>query len=263
MGMKYEFFGEIFRYRDLFYFLVWRDVKVRYKQTVLGALWAIIQPFFTMVIFTIFFGNFAQIPSDGIPYPLFTYSALVPWTYFANSLTTTGNSLVSNANLIRKVYFPRAALPVSASISGLVDLFIASTVLVGMMAYYSVSFSLELLLLPVLIVPLVLMSLGVGMILASLNVKYRDVKHVIPFVIQLWLFVTPIIYARSIVPENLLFLTSLNPMTGIIEAFRAALLPTRAIDWELLGLSCLITLGVFLVGMFYFKRTERAFADVI
>jgi lipopolysaccharide transport system permease protein len=255
--------NEIFQYRELFFFLVWRDIKVRYKQTVLGAAWAIIQPFFLMVVFTLFFGRLAKMPSDGIPYPIFSYSALVPWTYVSVSVALAGNSLVGNANLLTKVYFPRIALPASSVLAGAVDFAIASTVLIAMMIYYDVALSWELLLWPVLLVPLMMLTLGVGMILAALNVKYRDVKYAIPFALQLWLFVTPIIYPTSIVPERMRFLVGLNPLTGIIEAFRASLLPNRYVDWELLLLSMGITLIIFVVGALYFYRTERYFADLI
>lgn len=254
---------ELFEYRELFFFLVWRDIKVRYKQTVLGAAWAVIQPFFLMVVFTLFFGKLAKMPSDGIPYPIFSYSALVPWTYFSVALSLSGNSLVGNANLLTKVYFPRMALPASSVLAGAVDFVIASTVLIAMMAYYGVALSWELILWPVLLLPLMMLTLGVGMILAALNVKYRDVKYAIPFALQLWLFVTPIIYPTSIVPERMRFLIGLNPLTGIIEAFRASLLPTRYIDWELLLLSMGITLIIFVFGALYFYRTERYFADLI
>jgi len=254
---------EFWEYRELFFFLVWRDVKIRYKQTVLGASWAVIQPFFTMVIFTLFFGRMAKMPSDGVPYPIFSYSALLPWTYFANSVRLSGNSLLSGANLIRRVYFPRVALPGASVLSGLVDFGIAFFVLIGMMFYYDISFSWGLLLWPVLLIPLVLLALGLGMILSSLNVKYRDIKHAIPFFIQSLLFITPIIYPTSIASDTVRRLLSLNPLTGLIEAFRASMLPTRAVDWPLLGQSVVITLVIFLIGVLYFRKTEREFADII
>lgn len=263
MSMNIESIKEFWHYRELFYFFVWRDMKVRYKQTVLGASWAIIQPFFTMVVFTLFFGRLAKMPSDGIPYPVFSYSALVPWTYFATSLSLTGNSLVGNAHLITKVYFPRVTIPASAAFSGLVDYGIASLVLLGMMAYYGIQPSLELMMWPVLIIPLVFLSLGVGMILAALNVRYRDVKYVIPFFVQLWLFLSPIIYPTSIIPERFRFMGALNPITGIIEAFRASLLPSKQIDWSLLGISMFLSVLFFAFGLFIFGKTERSFADII
>jgi lipopolysaccharide transport system permease protein len=254
---------ELWQYRELFFFLVWRDVKVRYKQTALGAAWAVIQPFFTMVVFTIFFGRLAKMPSDGIPYPIFTYAALVPWTYFSTSLTFSGNSLVTNSNLITKVYFPRVALPAACALGGLVDFVIASAVLLGLMVYYDIALSWEFALWPLLVLPVVMLVLGVGMIFAALNVKYRDVKHGIPFGLQLWLFLTPIIYPTSIVPERFRFLASLNPLVGMIEAFRAALLPERSIEWASVAQSLAIILVVLAGGAMYFRRTEREFADFI
>ena len=261
--MKNEWIREFWHYRELFYFLVWRDVKIRYKQTLLGATWAIIQPFFTMIVFTLFFGKLAKMPSDGIPYPIFSYSALLPWTYFSVSLTNAGNSLVGNANLLTKVYFPRVALPVSSALSGLVDFGLASVILLGMMVYYHIPPSWGLLLWPVFIIPLVMFVLGAGMILAALNVYYRDIKYAIPFGIQLWLFVTPVIYPTSIIPERFRVLLAFNPLSGIIEAFRAALLPTRSVDWQSLGISVAITLLIFTLGAMYFRKTERTFADII
>jgi lipopolysaccharide transport system permease protein len=259
----YEAVKELWDYRELFYFFVWRDIKVRYKQTVLGASWAIIQPFFTMVVFTLLFGRLADMPSDGIPYPVFSYSALVPWTYFAASLSLTGNSLVANANLITKVYFPRMALPASATLSGLVDYAIASLVLLAMMVYYDIQPSLELFFWPLWVIPLVFLSLGAGMVLAALNVKYRDIKYTIPFLVQLWLFLSPVIYPTSIIPGRFRFLSSLNPVSGIIEAFRASLIPDKHIDWQLLTTSILLSLLVFVLGWLFFTRTERSFADII
>jgi lipopolysaccharide transport system permease protein len=261
--MFFAWMKEFWEYRELFFFLVWRDVKIRYKQTVLGATWAIIQPFFMMIIFTLFFGRMAKMPSDGIPYPLFSYSALLPWTYFSTSVSLSGNSLISGANLVRKVYFPRVALPAASAFSGLVDFSIAFFILLGLMFYYHVTPGFGLLLWPVLMVPLIMLALGIGMILSSLNVKYRDIKYAIPFFIQALLFVTPIIYPTSIATERLRFLLSLNPLTGLIEAFRATILPTREVDWRLLGFSVGITLVIFVLGAVYFRKTEREFADVI
>lgn len=254
---------ESWRYRELFYFFAWRDVKLRYKQTAFGAAWAIIQPLCTMVVFTVLFGHFANMPSDGIPYPIFSYSALVPWVYFSGALASSGNSLLGNASLLTKVYFPRVTLPASAVLSGLVDFAIASVVLVGLMVFYGVPLSWRLLLWPLLAVPLVLLAFGIGMFLAALNARYRDVKHAIPFVTQLWLFVTPIIYPSSIVPERVRLLLALNPLTGLIEGFRASILPDRHVDWRLLIVSFGLTLGIFALGAWYFRRTERIFADVI
>ena len=254
---------EFWEYRELFYFLVWRDVKIRYKQTVLGATWAIIQPFFMMIVFTVFFGKMAKMPSDGIPYPVFSYAALLPWTYFSAALTHSGNSLLAGANLVRKVYFPRVALPAASALGGIVDFAIAFVILFGLMFYYDITPGIGLLLWPVLMIPLVLLAMGIGMILSSLNVKYRDIKYAIPFLIQTLLFVTPIIYPSSIAPERFRFLLSLNPLTGLIEAFRASALPSKTVDWPLLGLSVGITLVIFVLGAMYFRKTEREFADVI
>jgi len=261
--MRDSFLSEFWHYRELFFFFVWRDIKIRYKQTTLGALWAILQPFLTMIVFTLLFGKLAKMPSDDIPYPLFSYSALLPWTFFATALSFSGNSLVSNANLIRKVYFPRVALPASATLACLADFVIASVVLLGMMIYYRVSPTWSLLWWPVIMIPLVLLATGVGMILSSLNVKYRDIKYTIPFTIQMWLFLTPVIYPTSIIPEQFRWLIALNPVTGIIEAFRGCLIPGRAIDWQALGISLVLTVIIFVIGIVYFRKTEREFADII
>jgi lipopolysaccharide transport system permease protein len=261
--MKSLWLSEFWSYRELFYFMVWRNVKIRYKQTFLGATWAIIQPFFTMVVFTIFFGKFAKIPTDGIPHPIFYYSALVPWTYFSVSLGFAGNSLVNNAGLIRKVYFPRAAIPAAAALSGLLDFAIAFVVLLGMMMYYNIPFGPGILLWPVLVIFLMMLVLGLGMILSSLNVKFRDVKYTIPFFTQTLLFITPIIYPASIIPERYRFLMTLNPLHGLLKAFRASLLPNRQIDWQAVLFSMVVIIVVFLVSIFYFKKTEREFADII
>ena len=257
------FIQELYKYRELFFFLVWRDVKVRYKQTLLGAAWAVIQPFFTMIVFTLFFGKLAKMPSDGIPYPIFSYSALLPWTYFSGALTNASNSLVMNKNLITKVYFPRVTIPSAAALSGLVDFSIASLILLAMMVYYKIQPSWELLLWPFLIVPLVLLVIGISMFLSALNVRYRDIKHVIPFIVQLWLFITPVIYPTSIIPERFRFLIALNPMVGIIEAFRASLLPARQVDWQLLWLSIASSIIIFVVGLTFFQKAEKEFADII
>jgi lipopolysaccharide transport system permease protein len=255
--------NEFWRYRELFFFLVWRNVKVRYKQTFLGASWAVIQPFFAMVVFSIFFGKLAKMPSDGVPYPIFSFSALVPWTYFSVSLGLAGNSLVGNAGLIRKVYFPRAAIPAASVFTGLVDFAIAFLVLLVLMVYYKIPFGPGLLMWPVLLIFLVMLVLGFGMILSSLNVKFRDVKYAIPFFTQMFLFLTPIIYPTSIIPAKYQFLLALNPLFGLIEAFRASLLPTREIDWALVFMSIGLTIAIFTVSIIYFKKTEREFADVI
>ncbi len=260
---RFEWVGEFWNFRELFYFFIWRDIKIRYKQTVLGALWAIIQPFFTMVVFTIFFGKFAKVPSEGVPYPVFSYSALVPWTYFSGALGLSGNSLVGNSNLLTKVYFPRFAIPASAALAGILDFFIASIILFGIMVYFHVPLSLDLLSWPFLVIPLIFLALGLGMIFSSLNVKYRDIKYAIPFMIQLWLFVTPIIYPISILPEKYKIFVMLNPVTGIIEAFRSTVIPNKQIDLWLLLYSVIVSLIIFLLGLLYFRKTEKEFADLV
>jgi len=261
--IKYGWIKEVWNFRELFYFFIWRDIKIRYKQTVLGALWAVIQPFFTMVVFTIFYGNFAKVPSEGVPYPVFSYSALVPWTYFSGALALSGNSLIGNSNLLTKVYFPRFAIPASAALSGIIDFFIASLLLFGIMIYFHIPLSPGLLLWPALVIPLILLALGLGMIFSSLNVKYRDIKYTIPFLIQLGLFVTPIIYPISILPEKYKIFVALNPMTGIIEAFRSTVIPNKQIDLLLLLYSVVVSFIVFLIGLVYFRKTEKEFADLV
>jgi lipopolysaccharide transport system permease protein len=254
---------EIWNYRELLYFLTKRDIKVRYKQTVLGGLWAIIQPLFTMVVFTFFFGKLAKVPSDGIPYPIFVYVGLLPWIYFANALAASGNSLVGSANLITKVYFPRLIVPASASLAGLLDFFIAMLVLAAMMIYYKFVPSSGIVLFPFLVCLTFLCAVGVGLWLSALNVQYRDIRYVIPFLIQLWMFVSPVIYPVSIVNEKYQWLLALNPMGGVIRAYRASLLGHMPIDWPLLGLSSAMILLILTTGLFYFRRMERVFADVV
>lgn len=263
MGTYGDWLREFLRYRELFYFLAWRNVKVRYKQTVLGVGWALLQPLFSMIVFTILFGKFAKLPSEGVPYPIFYFSALLPWTYFSGTLTLSGNSLVQDPNLITKVYFPRAILPASAAISGLVDFGISFLLLFVMLAYYQIPLTWLSLLWPVLVVLLVMFSLGVSLFLAALNVKYRDVKYIVPFIIQLGLFVTPVIYPISMIPERYRLLAALNPLSGIIETFRASLIPHREIEWSLLCVSAVLTVLVFVGGTLYFRNTERTFADVV
>jgi lipopolysaccharide transport system permease protein len=254
---------EIWKYRELFYFLTKRDIKVRYKQTVLGGLWAIIQPVFTMLVFTLFFGRLAKVPSDGIPYPIFVYAGLLPWTYFSNALTASGNSLVGSANLITKVYFPRLIIPASASLAGLLDFFLAMVVLGVLMLYYQFLPGIGLLIFPVLITLTFLCAVGVGLWLSALNVQYRDIRYAIPFIIQLWMFVSPVIYPVSMVKEKYQWLLSLNPMGGVIKAYRASLLGHMPIDWFLLGISSAIIIFIFFSGLYYFKRIEKTFADVV
>lgn len=253
---------EIWDYREILYFLTKRDIKVRYKQTVLGGLWAIIQPFFTMIVFTLLFGRLAKIPSDGIPYPIFVYAGLLPWTYFANALSGSGNSLVENTNLITKVYFPRLIVPASASLAGLLDFFIAMLVLAAMMIYYQFVPNVGIVLFPFLVGLTFLCAVGVGLWLAALNVQYRDIRYVIPFLIQLWMFLSPVIYPVSMVQKKYQWLLALNPMGGVIKAYRASILGHQSIDWSLLGLSSAMIFLVVITGLFYFRRTEKVFADV-
>jgi len=254
---------EVWQYRELFYFLTKRDIKVRYKQTLLGGLWAVIQPVFTMIVFTLFFGRLAKIPSDGIPYPVFVYAALLPWTYFANAVTASGNSLVGNANLISKVYFPRIIVPASAALSGLIDFMIALAVLLGMMVYYQFIPGWGILLFPVLLLLTFLCALGVGLWLSALNVHYRDIRYVIPFLVQLWLFITPVIYPVSLVPLPYRWLLALNPMGGLISAYRATFLGSQTVNWSLLVISAVVIILLLTTGLYYFNKVEKQFADVI
>jgi len=249
-------------YRELLYFLTWRDVKVRYKQTALGAAWAIIQPLFTMIIFTIFFGNLAKVPSDGIPYPIFAYAALLPWTFFSNAITSSGNSLVGSAHLITKVYFPRMIIPGAAVAAGLIDLMVAFGILIILMIYYGVGATWNLLMLPALILLTTLLAIGVGMYTSALNVKYRDIRYALPFAIQLLMFATPIIYPVSLVPERWRWAFNINPLTGIIEGFRASFFG-RPFNWPALAFSAAITLALLVYAAYHFKRMERTFADIV
>lgn len=253
---------DIWAYRELLYFLTWRDVKVRYKQTVLGAAWAILQPLFMMIIFTIFFGRLAGVASDGIPYPLFALAGLVPWTFFSNSVTASSNSLVGSSNLITKVYFPRLIVPAAAMLAGLVDFFLAFILLVPMMFYYRVALTLNILLLPVLVILTAGFALAVGIWMSALNVKYRDVRFALPFLIQLWLFVSSVILPSSAIPRKWAWLLWLNPMSGIIEGYRAALFGLP-FDWLALGIASLLTILVLLYATYSFSRVERSFADII
>ena len=253
---------DLWLHRDLFFFLVWRDVKVRYKQTVLGAAWAIIQPLLTMVVFTLFFGRLAKVPSDGIPYPIFAYAGLLPWTFFSNAITASSNSLVGNASLITKVYFPRMVIPAAAVGAGLVDLAIAALILVAMMAYYGFGLGWSALMLIPLVLLTALLALGVGMWMSGLNVKYRDVRYALPFCVQLWMYATPIIYPISFIPERWRWILVLNPLTGIIDGFRSALFGQAFRLSEFVVLT-ILTLLFLVYAAYSFKRMERDFADVI
>jgi lipopolysaccharide transport system permease protein len=263
ISMNNQWLKETWEYRELFYFFVWRDIKVKYKQSLLGVGWAFIQPLFTMIIFTLFFGRFANVPSDGIPYPVFSYAALLPWTLFANSISLAANSLVSNAGMINKVYFPRMALPVGSVISGVLDFGIASVLLVALMIYYKIAFTSSLLLLPFVVAALLVLAMGMGMFLAALQVRYRDIKYALPFIVQLWLFVTPVIYPVTLIPDQFRPFIALNPLAGIIDGFRACVFPSRSFDVPLIATSAAVTIAVFSMGVIYFRRTERWFADII
>jgi lipopolysaccharide transport system permease protein len=254
---------ELWEYRELLYFLTWRDIKVRYKQTVLGAAWAIIQPFFMMVVFSLFFGYLAKVPSDGIPYPIFAYCALLPWQLFAHALTESSNSLVANERLITKVYFPRLVVPISAVLGGLLDFAIAFVILLLMMAYYGVRPTWAIVTLPAFLLLAMLTALGVGLWLSALNVKYRDVRYTISFLIQFWLFATPVAYSSSIVPARWRALYGLNPMAGVVEGFRWALLGKSEGPGALLAVSVAVVILILISGLYYFRRMEAEFADVV
>lgn len=255
--------ADIWEYRELMYFLTWRDIKVRYKQTVLGAAWAIIQPFMMMVVFSLFFGRLAGIPSDDLPYPIFTYAALVPWVFFANGLTQASASLVTSSNMIRKVYFPRLIIPISAVLSGVVDFGLAFIVLLGMMLYYGVTPTINTVYLPLLLLLALATSLGVGLWLSALNVQFRDVRYTVPFAVQLWLFATPIAYPSSLLSEPWRTIYGINPMTGVVEGFRWALLGTETAPGITIMVSAVTSVVLLVTGAYYFKRLERSFADVV
>lgn len=253
---------ELWHYRDLLFFLTWREISIRYKQTLLGVLWAIIQPVLTVLVFTVFLGRLAKVPSDGVPYPIFAFLGLLPWTYFSNAITRSASSLVSNANLLSKVYFPRVLIPLSGTLSALVDFIVAFVVLVAMMAYYGMAPGLSALMLIPLVALTALAAMGTGLWLAALNVQYRDVQHALPFLMQIWLYASPVVYPMSIVPERWRLWMGLNPVAGAIEAYRAAMLG-RPLDWQLLGVSCAATVVLLVLGAWQFQRMERVFADVV
>lgn len=252
---------DIWRYRELLFFLTWRDVKVRYKQTLLGVAWAVLQPLLTMIIFTLFFGRLAGIKSD-VPYPLFAYAGLLPWTFFANAVSSSGNSLVGSANLITKIYFPRMIIPGAAVAAGFVDFALAFLLLIGMMIYYGVHPGWSILWLPVLLALMTLLALGVGMWMSALNVKYRDIRYALPFLIQLWMFISAVIYPTSLVQGKLKIALQLNPVAGLIENFRAVLFGGE-IHWTTLGIAALITFVVLAYAAYSFRRMERTFADIV
>lgn len=254
---------ELWEYRELLYFLTWRDIKVRYKQTVLGAAWAIIQPFFTMIVFSLFFGRLVGVPSDGIPYPIFTYAALVPWSFFATGLSGTANSLVGSANLLKKVYFPRLTIPIATVFSGVIDFGLAFIVLLGMMLYYGLTLTINIVWLPFLLLLALISALGVGLWLSAMNVQFRDVRYTIPFITQFWLFATPIAYPSSLLSEPWRTLYGLNPMVGVVEGFRWALLGTDTAPGPVIMASTLAAIGLLVSGAYYFRRMEKVFADVV
>ncbi len=256
-------FREIWDYRDLLFFLAWRDISIRYKQTVLGASWAVIQPFLTMILFTIFFGKLAAVPSEGVPYPVFTFAALLPWQYFSTTLGNVANSLVNNSNLLSKVYFPRLLIPIASLLPPAVDFVIAFLVLLGMMIFYHLSPTSHVVWLPVFMLLALVTTLGAGLWLAALNVKYRDVRYIVPVMVQFGMFVSPVAYPSSLVPAPWRTLYALNPMAGVIEGFRWALLGTDTAPGPLVAVSAVAALILLVSGLFYFRRTEKTFADVI
>jgi lipopolysaccharide transport system permease protein len=254
---------ELWEYRELLYFLTWRDIKVRYKQTALGAAWAIIQPFMTMLVFSLFFGKLAKVPSDGIPYPIFSFSALVPWTFFANGLAQSSNSLVGSANLIKKVYFPRLTVPISTVLSGVVDFCLAFIVLVAMIFYYGVVPTSNVVFLPLFLLLALITSLGVGLWLSALNVQFRDVRYLVPFITQFWMFATPIAYPSTLLSAKWRILYGVNPMVGVVDGFRWALLGTDSAPGPLIAVSATTAILLLVTGTVYFRRMERTFADVV
>jgi lipopolysaccharide transport system permease protein len=254
---------ELWEYRELLYFLIWRDIKVRYKQTALGAAWAVIQPVFTMIVFSIFFGKLASVSSDGYPYPIFSYTALLPWQLFAFAISESGNSLINNQRIITKIYFPRLIVPASAVLAGLLDFAIAFIVLIGMMVYYHITFTWAILTLPFFLLLAIATALAVGLWLSALNVQYRDVRYVIPFLTQFWLFITPIAYPSSLVPAWARPIYGLNPMAGVVEGFRWALLGDRVSGGVMILISIVVVAVLLFGGLMYFRRMEKTFADVI
>ena len=262
-GWAWPRFRELWEFRELLFFFAWRDIKVRYKQTVMGALWAIIQPFFTMVIFSLFFGRLANIPSDGLPYPVFSYTALVPWTFFANALAQGSNSLVFSANMIKKIYFPRLALPIATVLAGVLDFVLAFIVLLGIMLFYGIVPTNNIIWLPFFFLLALLTSVGVCLWLSAMNVQFRDVRYTIPFLTQVWLFITPIAYPSSSIPEPWRTVYGINPMAGVVEGFRWALLGTDTAPGKMIIVSTLVALTLFISGAFYFRRMEQSFADVL
>lgn len=259
-----QYWRDLWRYRELFYFLSWRDILVRYKQTIIGMAWALIRPFLAMVVFTIVFGKIAKLPSEGVPYPILVFAAMLPWQFFANSLTNCSNSLIGNANLISKVYFPRLIVPVSAVVVSFVDFLVSGMILLGLMAWYNFIPSWRIITLPVFIVIAFLAAVGGGLWFASLNVKYRDFRYVVPFVVQFGQYISPVGFSSTIVPDDLKFFYYLNPLVGVIDGFRWAIIGGKTeIYWLGFSLSIGLVLLIFATGVWYFRKTERTFADVI
>jgi lipopolysaccharide transport system permease protein len=254
---------ELLGYRELIYFLMWRDIKVRYKQTVLGVAWALIQPFFTTVIFSLFFGRLAKVPSDGIPYPIFSFAAMVPWTFFAHGLTESSNSLVNSANLIKKIYFPRLAIPIATVLSGIIDFTLAFIMLIGMMFYFGFAPTINIVWIPFFLLLALVTSLGVSLWLSAMNVQFRDVRYMIPFLTQIWLFSTPIAYPSSLLQDPWRTLYGLNPMVGVVEGFRWALLGTDTAPGPIFFASSVAAILILFSGALYFRRMEKTFADVV
>jgi lipopolysaccharide transport system permease protein len=255
--------AELWKYRELTYFFIWRDIKIRYKQTILGAFWAILQPFFTMVIFSVFFGKLAQVPSDGIPYPIFSYSALVPWTFFANGLLQASNSLVNNANMVKKIYFPRLIMPISSVLAGIVDFVLAFIVLLMMMFYFRIYPTVNIIWLPVFLLLALVTSLGTGFWFSAMNAQFRDIRYIVPFIIQAWMFLTPIAYPSSMIPQPWRTIYGINPMAGVVEGFRWALLGTDTKPGWMTLVSTIVAILLLISGAFYFRRMEKTFADVM
>lgn len=254
---------ELWEYRELLYFLIWRDIKVRYKQTALGAAWAVLQPFFTMVVFSLIFGRLARIDSDGVPYPIFSYTALVPWQFFASGMQHATQGMVQHANMLKKVYFPRLALPIAKVLAGVVDSFLAFLVLLGLMLYFGIAPTANIVWLPPLLLLALVTSLGVSFWLSAANVRFRDVGYTVPFIIQFWMYATPIVYPASLLSEPWRSLYGLNPMAGVVEGFRWALLGTDTAPGPMIFLSALVALTLLVSGAYYFRRMEKTFADVI
>jgi len=253
---------ELRDYKDLFYFLVWRDIKVLYKQTILGFSWAIIRPVFSMIVFTIVFGKLAKVPSDGVPYPIFSYTALVPWIYFSTAMTNSTNSLIGNANMLSKVYFPRLIIPMTPVLASLVDFAIALVILGAMMVWYGIIPTINILFLPLLILLMVLTAAGIGMWLSAMAIQYRDIRHASQFIAQLLMYAAPVVWPASLISDQYRLLYGLYPMAGVIEGFRSAILGTNPMPWDLILMGSLSATVIFLSGIFYFRRLERIFADV-